>query len=73
MTPPAAAALVALLGVLQRGTAARRRDRPHLPGVLAVGIPLALGVAAGSLIGRDSGPESSSALCATTGARCCAG
>ncbi|WP_133852253.1 hypothetical protein [Labedaea rhizosphaerae] len=54
VTPPAAAALVALLAVLQSfGTQDDASTARTFHDVLAMGIPLAVGVVAGSLIGRD--------------------
>jgi len=54
VTPPATAALVALLAVLQAfGTQDDASTARTFHGVLAAGIPLALGVVAGSLVGRD--------------------
>lgn len=59
LTPPVCAALIALLAMLQSGNeAATARS---LIAVLEVGIPLAAGVAAGSLIGQD--PAVELALC----------
>lgn len=58
VTPPAVAALVALLGVLQAfGSADDAYTARTFHGVLAQGIPLALGIVAGSLIGRDPATE----------------
>lgn len=58
VTPPAVAGLVALLGVLQAlGTQNDASTARTFHGVLAQGIPLAVGIVAGSLVGRDPATE----------------
>jgi hypothetical protein len=58
VTPPVTAALMALLAVLQAfGTQDDASTARTFHGVLAVGIPLAIGIVAGSLVGRDPAAE----------------
>ena len=58
LTPPAAAGLVALLAVLQAfGAHDDATTARTFHDVLAMGIPLAVGVVAGSLVGRDPATE----------------
>lgn len=57
-TPPATAALVLLVAILQRGTGGNEAATARtFQAVLEMAMPLAAGVAAGSLIGRDSALE----------------